>query len=223
MIKSIEVSAKTEEEAVKQALSQLGKEREDVTVEVLERAKSGFLGIGSAPAKVRVSYVYEETNSEKVEKFLAGLFEKMEVSAQTEITEDGDTINVVITGEDPGALIGRRGETLDAIQRLTNYSVNRGSDSRVRVNIDTENYRQRRNESLEHLAEKMAAKVIKYRRNMTLEPMNSYERHVIHTALQEYEGVSTYSTGVEPNRRVVVAYDRTQAPQRPKYTAREWK
>jgi spoIIIJ-associated protein len=223
MIKSIEVSAKTEEEAVKQALSQLGKEREDVTVEILERAKSGFLGIGSAPAKVRVSYVYEETNSEKVEKFLAGLFEKMEVSAQTEITEDGDTINVVITGEDPGALIGRRGETLDAIQRLTNYSVNRGSDSRVRVNIDTENYRQRRNESLEHLAEKMAAKVIKYRRNMTLEPMNSYERHVIHTALQEYEGVSTYSTGVEPNRRVVVAYDRTQAPQRPKYTAREWK
>ena len=223
MIKSIEVSAKTEEEAVKQALTQLGKEREDVTVEILERAKSGFLGIGSAPAKVRVSYEYKETNSEKVEKFLAGLFEKMEVSAQTEITEDGDTINVVITGENPGALIGRRGETLDAIQRLTNYSVNRGSENRIRVNIDTENYRERRNESLVHLAEKMAAKVVKYKRNMTLEPMNSYERHVIHTALQDYEGVSTYSTGVEPNRRVVVAYDRTQAPQRPKYTAREWK
>ena len=223
MLKSIEVSAKTEDEAVKLALTQLGMAREDVSVEILERATSGFLGIGSTPARIKVSYEYQESKAEQVEKFLTGLFEKMGVSAQPEITQEGDTINVVLTGEDPGSLIGRRGETLDAIQRLTNYSVNRGDDGRVRVNIDTENYRERRNESLERLAEKTAAKAVKYRRNMTLEPMNSYERHVIHTALQDYEGVTTYSTGNEPNRRVVVAYDRTQAPTPSKYTAREWK
>ncbi|MBQ8975078.1 MAG: protein jag [Oscillospiraceae bacterium] len=223
MLKFVEVSAKTEDEAVKLALAQLGVEREDATVEILERAKSGFLGIGSSPARVKVSYEYRETKVEKVEQFLAGLFEKMGVDARTEITQDGENINVVITGEDPGALIGRRGETLDAIQRLTNYSVNRGDDERVRVNIDTENYRERRDESLVHLAEKTAAKAVKFRRNMTLEPMNSYERHVIHTALQDYQGVTTYSTGTEPNRRVVVAYDRTQAPAQSKYTAREWK
>ena len=148
--------------------------REDVSVEILERAKSGFLGIGSTPARIKVSYEYQESKAEQVEKFLTGLFEKMGVSAQPEITQEGDTINVVLTGEDPGSLIGRRGETLDAIQRLTNYSVNRGDDGRVRVNIDTENYRERRNESLERLAEKTAAKAVKYHRNMTLEPMNSY-------------------------------------------------
>ena len=113
-----------------------------------------------------------------------------------------------LSGDGMGAVIGRRGETLDAIQHLVNYSVNRGSEKRAHINVDAENYRAKREESLVRLAEKMAAKAIKYKRSMALEPMNSYERHVIHTALQNFEGVSTASTGTEPNRRVVVSYEK---------------
>lgn len=207
MLKSIEVSGKTEEEAIQNALGQLGLARDEVSVEIIERAKTGFLGIKSAPARIRVSYQCDESSAEHVERFLTGLFSRMDVKAKPEITEEDGVISVNLTGEDPGVLIGRRGETLDAIQHLTNYVINRGATDRVRVNVDTENYRDRRNEALERLAEKVAAKVVKYRRNMTLEPMNSYERHVIHTALQDYENVTTYSVGTEPNRRIVVAYE----------------
>ena len=115
---------------------------------------------------------------------------------------------MTLEGPKLGALIGHRGETLDAIQQLTNYAVNRGRTHRVRIHIDAENYRAKREESLKRLATKVAAKVVKYRRNITLEPMNAYERHVIHAALQDVKGVTTYSIGTEPNRRVVVAYDR---------------
>ncbi len=212
MNKSIEVSAKTEEEAISKALEELGMERDEVSVEIIERAKSGFLGIGGTPAVVRVSYTAEDTQSEKVKTFLSGLFEKMEIEAETVINEneDGSVISVELKGENMGALIGRRGETLDAIQHLTNYAVNRGEASRVRVNIDAENYRAKRTEALERLAQKVAGKVVKYRRNVTLEPMNAYERHVIHVALQDTEGVTTYSTGTEPNRRIVIAYDKAR-------------
>lgn len=210
MNKSIEASGKTEEEAISKALAELGMERDEVSVEIIERAKSGFLGIGGAPAVVRVSYSYEESQVDKVREFLSGLFERMNVAAEPEITqsEDGSTISVDLKGENMGALIGRRGETLDAIQHLTNYAVNRGESNRIRINIDAENYRAKRTEALQRLAQKVAAKVIKYRRNVTLEPMNAYERHVIHVALQDYEGVTTYSTGTEPNRRIVVAYEK---------------
>ncbi|MDR0490913.1 MAG: protein jag [Oscillospiraceae bacterium] len=224
MQKSIEVSGKTEDEAVETALEQLGLTRDDVSVEIIERARSGFLGLKSTPAVVKVFYEVKENRFERVEDFLKGLFERMDVDTGMEITGGDGSIDVVLTGKDPGALIGRRGETLDAIQRLTNYVVNRGGSGRVRVNIDAENYRQRRNETLESLAEKVAGKVLKYRRNMTLDPMNSYERHVIHTALQNHENISTYSVGSEPNRRVVVAFgqkndsgSRTGTPQ-----YREW-
>ena len=126
-------------------------------------------------------------------------------------TEKG-RYSVVLEGQKLGQLIGRRGETLDAIQQLTNYAINTGSDSkRVRVQMDAENYRARREQSLESLARKVATKVQKYRRSVTLEPMNAYERHVIHAALQDVPGVTTYSVGTEPNRRVVVSYDRAQA------------
>ena len=114
-----------------------------------------------------------------------------------------------------------RGETLDAIQHLTNYAVNRGSDKHMHISVDAESYRAKREESLVRLADKMAAKVIKYKRSMALEPMNSYERHVIHTALQDYEGVTTSSTGTEPNRRVVVSYEKPQRPSN-KPVSREW-
>ena len=222
MNKSIEVSGKTEDEAIEAALAQLGLERDDVSVEILERAKPGFLGFGGTAAVVKVLYTDEESKTEQVEKFLTGLFGHMNVSAVPEISEgEGGTLQVKISGKNPGALIGRRGETLDAIQHLTNYAVNRGASERVRINVDAENYRSRRDETLVHLAEKVAAKVVKYRRNMTLEPMNSYERHVIHTALQENQSVTTFSTGTEPNRRVVVAYEKQQSSGT-KFTSREW-
>ena len=269
----IDVTGKTEEEAIQNALRQLGLDRDDVSVEILERAKSGFLGLGSCPAKVRVSYgpeeeeeapaapasepqevrqeerpkppkaekkprqerrpaetpavpaekapaepsapvvdLGEEVDDEKaqaIRKFLSGLLEQMENTAEIHVylLEKG-RYKVILEGKNLGALIGRRGETLDAIQQLTSYAVNRSGSGRVRVQLDAENYREKREQSLQHLARKVAAKVTKYRRSVTLEPMNAYERHVIHTALQDVPGVTTYSTGTEPNRRVIVAYDR---------------
>ena len=226
MIKSLETTGRTEDEAIAAALKELGLERDDVSVTVVERAKSGFLGIGASPAVVRVEYeAPDETEAEaapvvetkapekaamtadngefaEIRAFLDGLLKRMGVEADIEI-------------------IGRRGETLDAIQHLTNYVINRGSDKHMHICVDAESYRAKREESLVRLAEKMAAKVIKYKRSMALEPMNSYERHVIHTALQDYEGVTTSSTGTEPNRRVVVSYEKPQRPSN-KPVSREW-
>ena len=259
----IDVTGKTEEEAIRKALQQLQMDRDDVSVEILERAKSGFLGIGSSPARVRVTYGQQEPeapaapvqpekkpekkpepkpqqpkpqkaeapkaapkaaeapaapvqescqddNARRITEFLTGLLEHMDSPAQVQVTEtEKGRYSVVLEGQKLGQLIGRRGETLDAIQQLTNYAINTGSDSkRVRVQMDAENYRARREQSLESLARKVATKVQKYRRSVTLEPMNAYERHVIHAALQDVPGVNTYSIGTEPNRRVVVSYDR---------------
>ena len=277
----IDVTGKTEEEAIQSALAQLGMERDDVSVEILERAKSGFLGMGAKPARVRVTYgpdeapveeiaapvkpaVVEEPvkkeepkkpqqpkpvrqqqpkpaqprqakprreenrteeaapaapavalpecsddNAVRITAFLTGLLTHMESPAAVKVyEEEKGRYKVILEGQKLGALIGRRGETLDAIQQLTNYAVNSGSEKRIRVHVDAENYRARREASLESLAMKVAAKVKKYRRSVTLEAMNAYERHVIHAALQDVKGVTTYSVGTEPNRRVVVAYDR---------------
>ncbi len=222
MTKFIEVTGKTEEEAIASALAQLDMSRDDVSVEILERAKSGFLGIGANPALVRVSYEVVDTQRDKVERYLRGLLDYMGVDAQIEITErENGGLTANLSGGGMGAVIGRRGETLDAIQHLVNYSVNRGNDKRMHISVDAENYRSKREESLVHLAEKMAAKAVKYKRSMALEPMNSYERHVIHTALQDYEGVSTSSTGTEPNRRVVVSYEKPETHSS-KPVSREW-
>ena len=241
----IDVTGKTEEEAIRKGLEQLGLERDDVSVEILERARSGFLGIGSSPAKVRVTYeldVAEEPKPEapkakpaekkpepkaeekktepaapacdnddarRIKDFLTGLLEHMDSAAEVKVyEEEKNRYKVILEGQKLGALIGRRGETLDAIQQLTNYVVNSGRDKHLRIHVDAENYRAKREQSLESLANKVAGKVLKYRRSVTLEPMNAYERHVIHAALQDKEGVTTYSIGTEPNRRVVVAYER---------------
>ncbi len=224
---SIETTGRNEDDAIAAALRQLGKERDDVSVTVLERAKSGFFGLGATPAKVRVEYEVEEKDSkvQRAEEFLQGLFQRMDVTAEihSEYQEENNLILIELTGEHMGSLIGRRGETLDAIQHLTTYVVNNGADERTRINIDAENYRAKRAESLTRLAQKVAAKVARSRRSLTLEPMNAYERHVIHTALQDYENVTTYSTGTEPNRRVVVAYERTvleEHTERPSQTDR---
>ena len=272
----IDVTGKTEEEAISSALAQLGMDRDDVSVEILERAKSGFLGMGAKPARVRVTYGPDEApmeeitapvkpavtekkeepkkeqpkpqqprkeqpkakpqpkreekrpepesrpeepavelpecrddNALRIAGFLTGLLEHMDSPAALKVyEEEKGRYKVILEGQKLGALIGRRGETLDAIQQLTNYAVNSGKDKRIRVHVDAENYRARREASLESLAMKVAAKVKKYRRSVTLEAMNAYERHVIHAALQDVKGVTTYSVGTEPNRRVVVAYDR---------------
>lgn len=310
MLKWIEATGKTENDAIAAALKKLGLDRDSVSVEVIARAKTGFLGIGSQPARIRVSYEVpdepapvvvsppaaepvtqpepvepsapaeepvpvvesapeEESGAEQelesaeeapeqgekarrkrsrrrkkkaqepkpeapeqvqeaepvqesapvepapdrtaeIDAFLTGLMEKLEVEAKPVIRLKEDNIYAVeLVGENLGGLIGRRGDTLDAIQQLTNYAVNNGQTQRVRVHIDAENYRAKREESLQRLARKTAGKAIKYRRNMMLEPMNAYERHVIHAALQDFDpSISTYSTGTEPNRRIVVAYSR---------------
>jgi len=173
----------------------------------------------------------ESVNAEELDadhaavyNFLSGLMQHMGVAAVITMTdkEDGG-INVELSGKGMGAVIGRRGETLDAIQHLTNYAVNRGRDERLHISVDAEAYRAKREDALVRLAEKMAAKAIKYKRSMALEPMNSYERHVIHAALQDYEGVTTSSIGSEPNRRVVVSYEKpTQDGGDSKPTSREW-
>lgn len=223
MLKILEKTAKTEEEAIAAALEELGLDRDEVSVEIVERAKSGFFGIGASNAVVRVEYEVADDPYVKIRDFLTGLLERMGTEAEIEITpRDNGGINVNLSGANMGAVIGRRGETLDAIQHLTNYAVNRDSDKHMHISVDAESYRAKREESLVRLAEKMAAKVIKYKRSMALEPMNSYERHVIHTALQDYEGVSTSSTGTEPNRRVVVSYEKPQQPRSNKPASREW-
>ncbi|MCD8007565.1 MAG: Jag N-terminal domain-containing protein [Clostridiales bacterium] len=272
MLKSIETTGKTENDAIAAALKQLNLDRDSVSVQVIDRAKTGFLGIGSKPAKVKVTYeapdepapapveeapapvaeepapaapveaaptaepkpqpekkpekkadaprpakksrpkkkkpapekaapVAEEPKAaapveegpvedrtERIVEFLTGLMERLDSDAKPVVTVTEDNIyQVELVGENLGALIGRRGETLDAIQQLTNYAVNNNQSRRVRIHIDAENYRAKREESLQRLARKTAGKAIKYRRNMMLEPMNAYERHVIHAALQDYD------------------------------------
>ena len=162
--------------------------------------------MGSTLARVKVTCL-SVTPADKAKEFVEGLLRKMNAVAQVTVEQGEDeSIRIRLTGDDLGLLIGHRGETLDAIQHITGYVINRGETTRTRVIVDTENYRAKREESLERLAVKMAGKAVKYRRNMTLEPMNAYERHVIHTALQTWRDVSTFSTGTEPNRKVVVSY-----------------
>ncbi len=293
MEKTIITTGKTIDDAIEAALVQLGLGRDDVSVQVLQQAKAGFLGFGAAPAKVQVTYeapdpivVPEKPKSalgsasrskpkapvkkpeapkaeapkapeapkpqkaeaapkapkaekpraqkpvrqeapkapaqpkvytpaepgsveEKIEQFLKGLLENMGSNAIPHcLKADENTYKVDLVGEDLGYLIGRRGDTLDAIQHLANYSINRGVEGHIRINVDAEEYRAKREDSLRKYARKKAQQVLKARRRTTLEPMNAYERHVIHSALQEMENITTYSTGTEPNRRVVIEYVR---------------
>lgn len=192
------------EVAIGNALSNLNVPREEVTYELLEKGKAGFLGLGGVWAKVRV--YYEVGKKQKAEVFLSGLFKLMNVNADIESKEEEDgRISITLKGEEMGLLIGRRGETLDALQYITGLAVNKNEEAFTRISIDTENYREKREEALEKLAKKVAEKVVKNRRSMTLEPMAPHERRIIHACLQDYEGVTTYSTGQDPNRRVVIA------------------
>ena len=288
MEKTIITTGKTIDLAIETALTQLGLERDDVSVQVLAQAKAGFLGFGAAPAKVQVTYEApdpvpeapkvalssasrskpkavapakkpqpvkeaapkaeapnaapskaeppkapkeakphkEETvkapkeprtyvpaepgsTEEKIEQFLKGLLEHMGSTAVPHAWKvDENTYKAELVGEDLGFLIGRRGDTLDAIQHLCNYSVKRGEEGHIRINVDAEEYREKREDSLRRYARKKAQQVLKNRRRTTLEPMNAYERHVVHATLQEMDNITTHSTGTEPNRRVVIEYVR---------------
>ena len=302
MEKTIITAGKTIDLAIEAALTQLGLDRDSVSVTVLQQAKPGFLGFGAQPAKVQVAYevpdpipepapkpksalgaasrskpkapaapvkkpeapkaekkpeapkaepkvekkpepkvekkaekpVKSEKKAEKpakepkasaapkeyapaeagsveekIESFLKGLLEHMESKAVPHAWKENDkTYKVDLIGDDLGYLIGRRGDTLDAIQHLCNYAINREVEGHIRINVDAEAYRQKREDSLRRYARKKAQQVLKARRRTTLEPMNAYERHVIHAALQEMDNITTHSTGTEPNRRVVIEYVR---------------
>ena len=275
MEKTIVTTGKTIDEAIENALTQLGLERDNVSVQVLAQAKAGFLGIGATPAKVEVTYEAPDpapkvalssasrskpkakpvvkpeepkveapkaapkaeapkpqpkaeakpkaapvapkeytpaapgSIEEKIEVFLKGLLEHMGSAAVPHAwKEEDNTYMVDLTGEDLGYLIGRRGDTLDALQHLANYTINRGIDGHIRINVDAECYRQKREDSLRRYANKKAQQVLKAHRRTTLEPMNAYERHVIHATLQDTDRITTYSVGTEPNRRVVIEYVR---------------
>ena len=308
MEKTLITSGKTIDLAIESALTQLGLDRDSVSVQVLQQAKAGFLGFGAQPAKVQVTYeapdpvvvpekpksalgsasrskpkakpvekkpepkveapkveapkaepvkteapkapqpkapkqekkaektekkvekkvekaekkvekktsepkVYAPAEAgsveEKIEVFIKGLLEKMGSDAVPHAWKENDnTFKVELTGADLGYLIGRRGDTLDAIQHLSNYTINRGVEGHIRINVDAEDYRQKREDSLRRYARKKAQQVLKARRRTTLEPMNAYERHVIHAALQDMDNITTHSTGTEPNRRVVIEYVR---------------
>ena len=301
MEKTIITSGKTIDLAIEAALEQLGMDRDSVSVQVLQQAKAGFLGIGAQPAKVQVTYEAPDpvpeapkvalssasrskpkapakkpepkpeapkpeapkpqpkpeeakperkpeapraerkperkpetpkaprepkpekkpaapktyapapagSTEEKIEQFLKGLLEHMDSKAVPHCWQDSaNTYKVDLVGDDLGYLIGRRGDTLDAIQHLANYTINRDVEGHIRINVDAECYREKREESLRRYARKKAQQVLKARRRTTLEPMNAYERHVIHAALQEMDNITTHSTGTEPNRRVVIEYVR---------------
>ncbi len=288
MEKTIVTTGKTIDLAIEAALTQLGLDRDSVSVQVVQQAKPGFLGLGAQLAKVEVTYeapdpapkvalsaasrskpkakpveapkpeapkaevkkeapkapkaeapkaeapkapkaeraprpqrqeapkapktyapAEDGSVEQKIEVFLKGLLEQMGSAAVPHAwKEEGHNYKVDLVGDDLGYLIGHRGDTLDALQHLANYSVGRNVEGHIRISVDAENYRAKREDSLSRYARKKAQQVLKARRRTTLEPMNAYERHVIHAALQDMENITTHSTGTEPNRRVVIEFVR---------------
>ena len=203
-MKSIEIEGKTVEEALNRALVELGTEENMVNVEILDQGSKGLFNvIGVKPAKVRVSLKYDYI--EEAHNFLANVLSTMKIDAEINIEEDNDTLHINLSGKNMGILIGYRGETLDSIQYLVSLVVNKVHDlPHKRVVLDTENYRSKREETLEGVAIKTANRVIKTKKAFKLEPMNPYERRIIHSALQNNAFVVTHSEGEEPFRRVVI-------------------
>ena len=176
---------------------------EEVEVEVIEEGSKGFLGFGGKDAVVKVGY--SDSADKRAQKFLDGLFKILGEEVNLNVKSEDKAINIELSGPDMGVVIGKRGETLDALQHLTSLVVNRGDLDFVKVSIDTENYREKRVKALESLAEKLAAKVVRTGRNTSLEPMNAYERRIIHATLQNHDKVTTYSVGQGVRRKVVIA------------------
>lgn len=210
----IEVTAKTVDDAITEGLIKLGTTSDKVEYEVIEKGSSGFLGIGSKPAVIKIRK--KSTMEEVIRDFLTDVFQAMNMVVEIVINKDEDSkiIEVELRGEDMGVLIGKRGQTLDSLQYLTNLAANRQSDEYVKVKLDTEDYRKRRKETLENLAKNIAYKVKRTRHPVSLEPMNPFERRIIHSALQNDKFVCTHSEGEEPFRHVVVTLKKGNGNQR---------
>lgn len=207
----IEFSAKTVDEAITNACQEFGITSDKLDYEVMDEGSIGFLGIGSKPAVIKAAVREEEvTIEDKAKKFLNDVFAAMSMNVVTIVSYDEakGEMNIDLSGDDMGVLIGKRGQTLDSLQYLVSLVVNKGVQSHIRVKLDTENYRERRQETLENLAKNIAYKVKRTRKTMSLEPMNPYERRIIHSVLQNDKYVVTYSEGEEPYRKVVVALKR---------------
>ena len=206
MKKELIISAKTVEEAVVDGAAQLGVSKEDISYEILEEPKKGFLGMGAIPAKVKVTYILKPLEAARA--FVETLLRDLGIEGEISVHDDGDgEALITITGEGVSALIGHHGDTMEAFQYLVNLAANKKDDEGrqyTRINIDVENYREKREETLRRLAAKVAAKVKKSGKNIALEPMNAYERRIIHAEIQKIDSVSTNSVGVEGNRRVIV-------------------
>ena len=204
----IEVSAKTVDDALTEALVKLGTTSDKVEYEVIEKGSMGFLGIGSKPAVIKIRK--KCTVEDNIREFLGKVFDAMELEVEIVITNEENNYAVDLKGVDMGVLIGKRGQTLDSLQYLTNLAVNKNVEEHVKVKIDTEDYRNRRKETLENLAKNIAYKVKRTKRPVSLEPMNPFERRVIHSALQNDKFVTTHSEGDEPYRHVVVTLKRQE-------------
>ena len=200
----IEISAKTVDDAITEALVKLGTTSDRIEYEVIEKGSAGFIGIGRRDAviKARKKYSIEDDTREFLNKVFAAM--DLQVEIIIDRPEDGNVVNVELKGDDMGVLIGKRGQTLDSLQYLTNLAVNKHAENFVKVKIDTEDYRKRRRETLENLARNIAYKVKRTKHPVSLEPMNPFERRVIHSALQNDRFVTTHSEGEEPYRHVVV-------------------
>ncbi len=201
----IEITAKTLDDAITEASIQLGTTSDNIQYEIVDKGSTGFLGLGSKEARIKVWV--KSTPVDEVKKFLSDVFKAMSLN-NVEILVDTDEnysyLDIDLKGDDMGVLIGKRGQTLDSLQSLASLVVNKNSENFIRVKLDTENYRKRRKDTLENLARNIAFKVKKSRRVVSLEPMNPYERRIIHSALQNDKYVSTHSEGEEPFRHVVV-------------------
>ena len=204
----IEISAKTVDDAITEALVKLGTTSDRIEYEVIEKGSAGFIGIGRRDAviKARKKYSIEDDTREFLNKVFAAM--DLQVEIIIDRPEDGNVVNVELKGDDMGVLIGKRGQTLDSLQYLTNLAVNKHAENFVKVKIDTEDYRKRRRETLENLARNIAYKVKRTKRPVSLEPMNPFERRVIHSTLQNDKFVTTHSEGEEPYRHVVVTLKR---------------
>ncbi len=202
-MRTIEKTGKTFEEAKRAALDELGLSEEKVEITVLDHGSKGFLGLGQKPCKISVKIIF---NPEDVAvTFLKDIALALKTTVIIKTEKDEKHLNINITGEDVGVFIGKHGQTLDALQYLTSLVVNKGNAPYLAVNIDVENYRQKRKETLESLAHNLAKKVKITKKSVYLEPMSSHERRIIHAALQNERGISTYSEGDEPSRYVVIA------------------
>lgn len=205
----IEISAKTVDEAITEAVIKLGTTHDNIEYEVIENGSAGFLGFGRKEAVIKVRKKKNGV-ADEIRDFLGKVFDAMNLTVEVliEKEENSNIVNVELKGDDMGVLIGKRGQTLDSLQYLTNLAVNKNAEEYVKVKIDTEDYRKRRRETLENLARNIAYKVKRTKRPVSLEPMNPFERRVIHSALQNDRFVVTHSEGEEPYRHVVVTLKR---------------